>query len=81
MMHGRWRMLRDQHTRVRWNVYQHHEALRSVDAVGIRTPQAQQLESQRRRSRLSSLILWYACAIFVAFFAFAAWVSPSRYGR
>jgi hypothetical protein len=40
------------------------------------TRQAQQLESQRRRSRVSSLILWYACAIFIAVFAFAAWVSP-----
>ena len=38
--------------------------------------QAQQLESQRRRSRVSSLILWYACAIFVAVFAYAAWVRP-----
>lgn len=42
-------------------------------------PQAQRLERQRRRQRLSSTIVWYSCALFAAIFSYAAWVSrPSQ---
>ncbi len=38
--------------------------------------QAQTAERQRRRAKISSTIVFYACAIFAALFVYALWVRP-----
>ena len=42
--------------------------------------QAQTAERQRRRAKISSTIVFYACAIFAALFVYALWVRPCPQG-